>query len=150
MADTLPEYLLHWAERTPDTIFVGEPDRGRTYTYGEVARAVARFRARLRGLAVARGDRVAILGDNSASWIVAYLGALAHGAVAVPLNTRPAAGDLDQTLGDCEPAVIVGDSAYLRRLSDRYRDRAVEATELNAPGGTPPSLDGSDAGPDEV
>jgi hypothetical protein len=71
MADTLPEFLLHWAERTPEASFVGEPDRDRTYTYGQVTGAVARFRARLRGLGVTRGDRVAVLGDNSGEWGVA-------------------------------------------------------------------------------
>jgi long-chain acyl-CoA synthetase len=150
MADTLPEYLLHWAERTPDTIFIGEPDRGRTYTYGEVARAVARFRARLRRLAVARGDRVAILGDNGASWVVAYLGALAQGAVAVPLNTRHAADDLSRALGDCEPAAIVGDPAYLARLPERDGARAIDATKLGAVDATAPALNGSDARSDEV
>ena len=109
MADTLPEFLLHWAERTPDATFVGEPDRDRTYTYGEVAGAVAHFRSRLRGLGVARGDRVAVLGDNSCEWVVAYLGAIAHGAIAVPLNTRHATGDLDRALDDFEPVAIVGD-----------------------------------------
>jgi hypothetical protein len=39
MADTLPELLLHWAERTPDAVFLGEPDRDRTCTYGRVAGA---------------------------------------------------------------------------------------------------------------
>jgi hypothetical protein len=48
MTDTLPEFLLHWAERTPDRIFLGEPDR-RAHTYGQVAGAVAGFRGRLRG-----------------------------------------------------------------------------------------------------
>src|SRR5262245_17589663 len=150
MADTLPEHLLHWAGRTPDTVFIGEPDRGRTYTYGEVAGAVARFRAVLRRLAVSRGDRLAILGDNGASWVVAYLGALAHGAVAVPLNARHAAGDLGRALGDCEPAAIVGDPAYIARLSERDRAWAIDATELCAVDAAAPTLDGSDARPDEV
>jgi acyl-CoA synthetase (AMP-forming)/AMP-acid ligase II len=57
MADTLPEFLLHWAERTPDAVYLGEPEHDRRYTYGEVAVGVARFRASLRRLAVARGDR---------------------------------------------------------------------------------------------
>jgi acyl-CoA synthetase (AMP-forming)/AMP-acid ligase II len=150
MADTLPEFLFHWAERTPETIFIGEPERGQTCTYGEVARAVSRFRARLRRLAVARGDRVAILGDNSATWVVAYLGTLAHGAVAVPLNTRLAAGDLGRALEDCEPAAIVGDSEYLARLGERGRGRTIDATELAIAGATPPTLDGSDARPEEL
>jgi long-chain acyl-CoA synthetase len=149
MTETLPEFLLHWAERTPGTVFADEPDRGRSVTYGEAARLVARHRARLRRLGVQRGDRVAILGDNSCAWITAYLGAMAHGAIAAPLNTRHAEGDLDRTLADLDPAAIVGDPPYLSRVPERYRARTVPsadaATEASAP-----ALDGSEAQPEEV
>ena len=89
MTDTLPEFLLHWAERTPDAVFLGEPDRDRSCSYGVVADGVGRFRARLRQLGVGRGDRVAILGDNGFGWVVTYLGVIAQGAVAVPLPLEP-------------------------------------------------------------
>ena len=40
MIETLPEFLVHWAERTPDAVFVAEPDRGRSFTYGQIAARV--------------------------------------------------------------------------------------------------------------
>ena len=129
MAETLPEFLLHWADRTPDAVFVSEPDRGRKFTYGQVAAAVARFRARLRRLGVARGDRVAVLAENSGAWVIAYIGAIAHGAVAAPLNTRHAAGDLDRVLENLDPAVILADPAYLTRLPPRCRGRAIASLQ---------------------
>ena len=147
MIETLPEFLLHWAERTPAGVFVGEPDRDRTYTYDEVAGRVARLRARFRRLGVARGDRVAIVADNSCVWVAAYLGAIAHGAVAVPLNTRHVTDDFDHVLADFEPAVIVGDPAYLARLPNRYHSRAIPSPDVDAPGATAPTLDGSEARP---
>ena len=150
MMETLPEFLLHWAERTPETVFADEPDRGCSMTYGQAARLVARHRARLRGLGVQRGDRVALLGDNSCAWIAAYLGAMAHGAVAAPLNTRQAEGDLHRTLEDLDPAAIVGDPPYLSRVPERYRRRAVESADVAATESSAPSLDGSEARPEEV
>src|SRR5262245_2372936 len=150
MMDTLPEFLLHWAERTPGAIFIGEPERERAYTYGQVADGVARFRARLRGLGVARGDRVAILANNGCRWAVAYLGAIAQGAVAVPLNTRHAAGDLDPVLDDVAPAAVVADPGYLGRLSGRARGRLVDASDLDGAGRMAPALDGSEARPGEI
>ena len=131
-------------------IFLGEPDRGRAHTYGQVAGAVAGFRGRLRRSAAARGDRVAILSDNSLGWVVAYLGTIAHGAIAVPLNTRHATGDLDPALDDFEPAAIVGYPAHLGRLSGRYRGRAIGGGELRETERLAPMLDGSEARPDEI
>ena len=139
MMETLPEFLLHWAERTPGTVFAEEPDRGRSITYGEAASLVARQRARLRRLGVQRGDRVAILGDNSCAWITAYLGAMAHGAIAAPLNTRHAEGDLDRTLADLDPAAIVGDPPYLSRVPERYRSRAVPSADVASEASAPTS-----------
>jgi acyl-CoA synthetase (AMP-forming)/AMP-acid ligase II len=138
MADTLPEFLLYWAERTPDAVFLGEPDRGRCWSYGEAAEGVARFRARLRDLGVARGDRVAVLADNGVGWVVAYLAAIAHGAVAVPLNTRHATDDLDRALDDFEPAAIVGDPPYLGRCPSAIgAGRATPASWASARGRRP-------------
>ena len=149
MTETLPEFLLHWAERTPETVFADEPDRGRSITYGQAARLVARHRARLRRLGVQRGDRVAILGDNGCAWITAYLGAMAHGAIAAPLNTRHAEGDLDRTLADLDPAAIIGDPPYLSRVPERYRARTVPSADV-ATEASAPALDGSEARPEEV
>jgi long-chain acyl-CoA synthetase len=151
MTATLPEFLLHWAERTPDVVFVAEPDRGRSYTYGQVAGAVARLRADFRRRGVGGGERVAILADNGAPWVVAYLAAIAQGAVAAPINTRQATGDLDRVLDDLDPMLIVGDPPYLARLSARHAGRTVAATDVDlAPRSSGPALDGSEARPAEV
>jgi long-chain acyl-CoA synthetase len=138
MVQTLPEFLLHWAERTPAAIFVGEPDRDRAYTYAEVATQAARVRERLRRLGVARGDRVAMLAENSAAWVAGYLGILAHGAVAVPLNTRHAAGDLGPVLDQCSPAAVFADPPYAPRLPSRWEQRVLASTEaVDGPGPVP-------------
>src|SRR5262249_36644745 len=150
MIETLPEFLLHWAERAPDTVFVTEPDRGRSVTYGQVAAQVGRFRARLRSLGVGCGDRVAILADNSADWVVAYLAAIAHGAAAAPLNTRPAAGDRERVLDDLDPAAVVGDPAYLSRVSGDHRSRRLVPMGTDATRPDTSAIDGSEARPAEV
>jgi len=145
MIETLPEFMLHWAERSPDAGFLTESDRGRSFTYGQVAGRTARFRGQLRGRGVDRGDRVAILGDNGVAWVAAYLGTIAHGAVAAPLNTRHAAGDLDRVLDDLDPAAIIVDPPYLSRLSGSHRRRVIPATDDDGAGRLAPALDGSDA-----
>jgi acyl-CoA synthetase (AMP-forming)/AMP-acid ligase II len=151
MPATLPEFLLHWAHQTPDKAFVGEPDRGQACTYGDVARRVAVARARFRRAGTGRGDRVAILADNAVHWVVAYLAAIAHGAVAVPLNTRHVEGDLATILDGIEPAVIAADPAYLTSVPDRHRRRVIATADLEPPASAPaPGLDGSEASGEEV
>src|SRR5262249_39514885 len=152
---------LHWAERAPDAVFLTELDRGRAATYGEVAGAVACFRAELRRLGVSRGDRVAVLADNGVGWVVAYLGAIAHGAVAALLNTRQAAGGARRhgggaggagggVRGGRAPRAPAGDPPYLARISGKHRRGAIVASGIEMAGRPATALDGSEARPDEV
>jgi acyl-coenzyme A synthetase/AMP-(fatty) acid ligase len=73
---------------------VGEPsavaieDAGGKVTYGELRDRVARAAAAWRSLGVGPDDRVLVLGADSIGWVVAYLGAIWAGGVAVGLNSR--------------------------------------------------------------
>lgn len=70
-------------------------------TYGELRDRVARAAAAWRELGVEPDDRVLVLGPDSIGWVVAYLGAIWAGGVAVGLNSR---------LFERELSVIAGES----------------------------------------
>lgn len=61
-------------------------DDAEVYTYGEMLRQIRAVAYRLGQENVAFGDRVALIGENHPCWAVAYLAALYHGAVCVPLD----------------------------------------------------------------
>ncbi|MFE7542179.1 AMP-binding protein, partial [Streptomyces platensis] len=62
---------------------------GRTrVTYAELGERVERAAAACIASGVAPGDRVAVWAPNTLDWIVSALGAVAAGAVLVPVNTR--------------------------------------------------------------
>lgn len=63
-------------------------DGDRRVTFGELAHLVLSGAAECIRRGVEPGDRVGIWAPNSLDWVVAALGALAAGAVLVPLNTR--------------------------------------------------------------
>jgi long-chain acyl-CoA synthetase len=82
-------------------------DGGRWHTWGEVrgrVRAVARG---LGGLGVGPDDRVAIVWPTSVDFVVAYLGVLAAGAVAVPLNPNSPANEIGREIEVVEPRVVL-------------------------------------------
>jgi long-chain acyl-CoA synthetase len=58
---------------------------GSGLTYGQVADEIARLHEIFRICHVAPGDKVALLGRNSANWAVVWLAAVTHGAVIVPI-----------------------------------------------------------------
>ncbi|MFF5186998.1 fatty acyl-AMP ligase [Streptomyces sp. NPDC000345] len=114
---TLPAYVRHWAETTPDRrafTFVDHPAphaRGvhRTLTWRRLDLRVRSLAARLAEEAEP-GERVALLCPQGTEYVTAFLAALAAGLVAVPLFPPglPGHGDrLSAVLADARPAVVV-------------------------------------------
>jgi long-chain acyl-CoA synthetase len=80
---------------------------GTWHTWGEVRRRAGAVAAALKDLGVGAGDRVAVVWPTSVDFVVAYLGVLAAGAVAVPLNPNSPPNELGRELGVVEPAVVL-------------------------------------------
>ena len=90
---------------------------GGDVTYSELDERCRRFAAFLASSGVSRGDRVAILLPNVPEFAVAYFGAIALGAVAVPVNTRLSPPEVGYVLGDCAAAVLVTTAPRLEALA---------------------------------
>jgi acyl-CoA synthetase (AMP-forming)/AMP-acid ligase II len=78
------EYLLATGR---DEAIAIESDDARI-TYRELRDAVARAASAWRALGLAPDDRVLVFAPDSIDWVVAYLGAIWAGGVAVGLNSR--------------------------------------------------------------
>ena len=142
---SLTEYLWHWAAISPNRPFAAD-DTGAGHTYDEIAAEVRALSAELvrRGLTV--GSHVAVLAENSTAWIVAFLGAIASGMVAVPLSTRLTTDDLEVLLEHADPRVIAVDTAQLPLVGARWHDRLLHLSESCPPSGNVPiSGDGNAA-----
>jgi acyl-CoA synthetase (AMP-forming)/AMP-acid ligase II len=86
-------------ERHPDDEALVEVG-GERLTYGELWDRAATVAGGLVGEGVGRGDRVASLLPAGVDWVVAFLGTLLAGAVAVPVNTRFAPPEVEHVLAD--------------------------------------------------
>lgn len=101
--DELPESLVHvlrgYATATPDAEAVVEIGGGRL-SFGELWNQATRVAGGLRAAGISAGDRAAILYPAGNDWVVAFFGALLAGVVAVPVNTRFAAPEVEYVLKD--------------------------------------------------
>ena len=59
--------------------------KGESFTYEEVARQIIKFHALFEKTGLKQGDKVALLGKNSAKWCISYLAVITYGAVIVPV-----------------------------------------------------------------
>ena len=58
---------------------------GNTYLYKEVAEKIARYHILFEKAGIAKGDKIALIGKNSAEWALNFLATVSYGAVAVPI-----------------------------------------------------------------
>src|SRR5687768_5909125 len=105
IADTLPDWLAHWAATAPDRpALVAE---GRTWTFGEYDAEVSATARRLVTLGAGEGTRVATLLPNGTVVAVLAHAALRAGATLVPLNTRLGGAELGWQLDDVGATLLV-------------------------------------------
>jgi acyl-CoA synthetase (AMP-forming)/AMP-acid ligase II len=93
-------------------------------TYEANFRAVAALAEHLRGLGVAKGDRVALAMRNLPEWPVAFFAIVSLGAIAVPLNAWWTGAELAYGLADSGAKVLIVDGRRHERLLDRYEGLA--------------------------
>lgn len=115
MTDLLPDLLLRSADTT--AAHPALVDRGTSVAYERVAALVDGFANGLLSLDVHRGDRIAVLMPKRTEKVVALLGAMRAGAVAVPMNALLKAPQVAHILRDCSVTVLVATAARLPDLA---------------------------------
>jgi acetyl-CoA synthetase len=103
--------------------FLARGRRGRDVSYGELAALSSRFCNVLRGLGVAKGERVFVLAGRIPELYVAVLGSLKNGSVVSPLfsafGPEPIATRVNLGAG----SVLVTTDALYRRKVANWRDQ---------------------------
>ena len=59
--------------------------KGIGYTYAEIAARIKKFHMIFEKAGIKEGDKVSLLGKNSAHWCATYLATVCYGAVSVPI-----------------------------------------------------------------
>ncbi len=137
---TLPDLLCEQALRHGD--YAAVISDGRVTSYAELARRAAELASGLRARGVKRGDRVGLLASNRTEWIEICFGALAAGAVLVPISTWSTQAELEFILADADVEILfsvasVGKENFVANLSE-LRPRLPNLRMLVMVNGTAP------------
>ncbi len=102
----------------PKKVAVKEYETGKSCTFIELKERVNKIGNALRGLGARKGDRVAILSQNSAEYLEVLLGVTAAGFIFVPVNFRLAVSEVIAVLGDSEPLILIVEEQYLKAAEE--------------------------------
>ncbi len=115
---TLPEVYLRVARghAKPDTLNHKRGGSWRSISAAEMVRRAQDIARGLHSLGVSKGDRVAILSESCAEWVLTDQGCLFAGAITVPIYPTLTPPQVEYILKDCEPRVLFVSSA--QKLSE--------------------------------
>jgi len=101
----LGEILKVNAKKFPDTVAL--KDRERSFTYPAVNKRVNQLAHGLLSLGLEKGDKVAVLLENSIEIIEVYLATAKTGIVIVPINFRLVGGEVSYILNDSDAKALI-------------------------------------------
>src|SRR5215467_1143535 len=117
---TFYDRFVECSERWPDNVALElqRHDHIESCTYAELhrmAESVGRWitEKRTTDKKFARGSRIAILADNHPRWVAAYLGIIASGCAAVPLDTSLHDDQVTKLLKDAGASAIFCDIKHV-------------------------------------
>lgn len=134
---TFASPLRHAMQSAPDKLAVVSGDR--SFSYSQLNDRCERLVGALYALGLERGDRVAILSNNSHEYIETYVGVPAGGLVVVPLNTRHALPELRYALEDSGAKALIIDRdpgdltdlvEHVIQCGDEYDSHLANATPV--------------------
>jgi long-chain acyl-CoA synthetase len=123
------------AEEWPESVAleIQHRDRVESYTYAQVRRMAESFGRWLVEHHYQKGARIAILADNHPRWVAAYLGIIAAGCTAVPLDTALHADQTATLLKDSGSSLLVCDQRHLQLARQAIARSNLEVLLLDKP-----------------
>jgi len=112
---TFYDRFVECAERWPDNVAleIQRHDHNESCTYAELRRTAESVGRWITESGFQRGSRLAILADNHPRWVAAYLGIIASGCAAVPLDTALHAEQVTKLLKDSGACAILVDAKHV-------------------------------------
>ena len=89
-----------------------------TFSFGEVATEIARIHLLFEACQVRRGDKIALVGKDSARWCIVYMAAVTYGAIIVPILQDFSPNDIHHIINHSESIFLF--------VSDRIWDSLEE------------------------
>jgi len=128
---TLRDLLLQSQEfysNKPSLSFVGE----KPITYNELANATRNISGMLLSLGIAKGDKIAILGENSPNWGISYFAITSIGAIAVPILTDFSEVEIDNIIEHSESKYLFVSAKMFSKISFERRNKLQSIILINS------------------
>ncbi len=91
---------------------------GETITYGDLANRIFKLHYVFAEAGIAKGDRIGLVGRNSANWCVTYLASVTYGAVVVPILPDFTSAEIEHIVRHAECRLLVVPDTIFDRIDE--------------------------------
>ncbi|MEN0006849.1 MAG: long-chain fatty acid--CoA ligase [Bacteroidota bacterium] len=113
------DWTAKWALYSPDAIAIKEYETSRSITYAQLnAQANTLAQHLTTNYALQKGDRIAVLAENSLEYIVLFAVAQKTGSILVPFNYRLAPAEIDYLITNAAPKLLLTETKFAPKLID--------------------------------
>src|SRR5882724_6326122 len=141
--DRFVECVAQWPQNV--ALEIQRRDRVESYTYAELRRMAESVGGWLAKNGFHSGARVVILADNHPRWVSVFLGAVAAGCTAVPLDTALHADQITTLLKDSGSCLLFCDVKHLAIAGEAVASLAIRIVLINPAERKTPSTEVSPA-----
>jgi acyl-CoA synthetase (AMP-forming)/AMP-acid ligase II len=120
------EFALQEAARVPDRPAIVDGPTGRTYTYGQLAGAIAAFAGGLRARGLGPGDTIALMSPNIPEFAIVFHGAAVAGVAVSTINPTYTAEEVAFQLRDSNSTLLVTIAMFAETATQAAREAGVQ------------------------
>lgn len=100
-------------------------------TYGEVALYIKQFHALYEKCGIKKGDKIALIGRNSANWAIAYMTIVTYGAVVVPILPNFLPNDVHHIVNHSDSIALFANNNHWEQLEENQMFNLTIAISLD-------------------
>lgn len=89
------------------------------YTYKEIAEKILKFHILFRETGIIEGDKIALVGRNSANWCVVYLAVVTYGAIIVPILPDFKPEDMVNLINHSDSVMLFADDKLYEAIASQ-------------------------------
>ncbi|MFV0522331.1 MAG: AMP-binding protein [Mangrovibacterium sp.] len=104
---------------------------GNSYTYGDAAKLMFQFHEYFDLCGIQKGDKIALIGANSALWGISFLAIMSYGAVVVPILPDFPAADVMHIIKHSDAKIVLADQIQLEKLTPKESELLQAIMNIN-------------------
>lgn len=104
---------------------------GKTLTYADLSRDIARLHILFKQSQIRRGDKIALIGKNTSTWVTVFMASITYGAIIVPILQEFNPNDVQHIINHSEAVLLFSSESIWESLEMENMKNVRAAISLN-------------------